>query len=125
LSAGAQAERTHQQGFGRGSLNQTAPTLVSSGLSVGHRLLRAQVKLAELRREFDQLDAKIHGVMAFTLWFGVLAFTVLYVYLLDRRYRLLALDEEREEREVQYAIAERVQGASPRTDPSMQVGVPQ
>ena len=27
-------------------------------------------------------------VMAFTLWFGVLAFTLLYVYLLDRRYQL-------------------------------------
>ena len=36
----------------------------------------------------ERLDAKIHGVMAFTLWFGVLAFTLLYVYLLDRRYRL-------------------------------------
>ena len=35
--------------------------------------------------------------MAFTLWFGVLAFTLLFVYLLDRRYRLLALDEDREE----------------------------
>ena len=33
-------------------------------------------------------SAKIHGVMAFTLWFGVIAFTLLYVYLLDRRYRL-------------------------------------
>ena len=42
----------------------------------------------------DELDAQIHGVMAFTLWFGVLAFTLLYVYLLDRRYRLLALDED-------------------------------
>ena len=31
----------------------------------------------------DELDAKIHGVMAFTLWFGVLAFTLVYVYLLD------------------------------------------
>ena len=39
--------------------------------------------------------------MAFTLWFGVLAFTLVYVYLLDRRYRLVALDEEREEREVE------------------------
>ena len=41
----------------------------------------------------DELSAQIHGVMAFTLWFGVFAFTLLYVYLLDRRYRLLALDE--------------------------------
>jgi heme exporter protein C len=56
----------------------------------------------------SSLDAKIHGVMAFTLWFGVVAFTIVYVYLLDRRYRLLALDEDREEREVQAAIAERV-----------------
>jgi heme exporter protein C len=56
----------------------------------------------------ERLDAKIHGVMAFTLWFGVLAFTLLFFYLLDKRYHLLALDEDREEREVQQAIAERV-----------------
>jgi len=56
----------------------------------------------------ERLDAKIHGVMAFTLWFGVLAFTLLFFYLLDKRYHLLALDEDREEREVQEAIAERV-----------------
>jgi hypothetical protein len=56
----------------------------------------------------ESLNAKIHGVMAFTLWFGVLAFTILFVYLLDRRYRLLALDEDREDREVEQAIRERV-----------------
>src|SRR5205085_2606653 len=60
-----------------------------------------------------ELDAKIHGVMAFTLWFGVFAFTLLFVYLLDRRFRLLALEEQREEREVEAAIAERVAAARP------------
>jgi heme exporter protein C len=61
---------------------------------------------------FDpSLKANIHGVMAFTLWFGVLAFTLVYVYLLDRRYRLECLEEDLEERELERAIAERVAGA--------------
>jgi heme exporter protein C len=67
-----------------------------------------------------ELNAQIHGIMAFTLWFGVIAFTLLYVYLLDRRYRLLALDEDREQREVELAIAERVAAASP--PPPVEVG---
>jgi heme exporter protein C len=58
-----------------------------------------------------ELDAHIHGVMALTLWFGVVAFTVLYVYLLDRRYRLAALEEGRDDLELERAIAERVAGA--------------
>jgi heme exporter protein C len=66
-----------------------------------------------------ELNAKIHGVMAFTLWFGVFAFTVVYLYLLDRRYRLLALEEDREQREVEQAIAERIGAASP---PRVEVG---
>ena len=67
----------------------------------------------------EELSAHIHGVMAFTLWFGVFAFTLLFVYLLDRRYRLLALEEQREEREVEQAIAERI-GApgAPSTPPA-------
>lgn len=55
-----------------------------------------------------ELDPRIHGVMAFTLWLGVLAFTLAYVYLLDRRYRLLALEEDREEVELEAAIRARV-----------------
>ena len=63
---------------------------------------------------FDpELKANIHGVMAFTLWWGVLAFTLLYVYLLDRRYRLECLEEDVEERELQRLIDERVRGAAP------------
>ena len=57
------------------------------------------------------LKAHIHGVMAFTLWFGVLAFTLVYVALLDRRYRLAALEEDLDARELEQAIAERVAGA--------------
>jgi heme exporter protein C len=70
----------------------------------------------------EELNAQIHGVMAFTLWFGVFAFTLLYVYLLDRRYRLLALDETREEREVQRAIAERVSAKAPPPASEVEVG---
>jgi len=61
---------------------------------------------------FDpELKANIHGVMAFTLWFGVLAFTLVYVALLDRRYRLAVLEEDLEARELEQAIAERLAGA--------------
>jgi hypothetical protein len=58
--------------------------------------------------------------MALTLWIGVIAFTILYVYLLDRRYRLAALEDEMEEREVAAAIAARVGGTpgrGPAPDP--------
>ena len=56
----------------------------------------------------EELKAQIHGTMAFTLFWGVLAFTLVYVYLLDKRYRLEALEEGRDERELAQAIAERV-----------------
>jgi heme exporter protein C len=68
------------------------------------------------------LNAHIHGVMAFTLWFGVLAFTLVYVYLLDRRYRLAVLEEGLEERELQQAIAERVAGAGTPAPPPPPAG---
>src|SRR5215207_2573858 len=48
----------------------------------------------------DKLDAKIEGSMAVALWLGVLAFTLLYVYLLDARYRLETLEEDRDAREL-------------------------
>jgi heme exporter protein C len=55
-----------------------------------------------------QLSAEIDGVMALTLWMGVIAFTLLYVYLLDRRYHLASLEDAMEQREVDAAIAARV-----------------
>jgi len=59
------------------------------------------------------LDVRIEGTMALALWLGVLSFTLLYVYLLDLRYRLEALDEDRDERDLEAAIAERAHGAVP------------
>lgn len=70
-----------------------------------------------------ELDAQIEGVMALTLWLGVLAFTVLYVYLLDRRYRLSVLEEDLEDRELAMAIAERVAMALPDGDGPAPAGV--
>jgi hypothetical protein len=52
--------------------------------------------------------------MALALWIGVLAFTLLYAYLLDLRYRLETLEEDREERELEAALADRVRGSAPR-----------
>jgi heme exporter protein C len=61
----------------------------------------------------EELSAEIHGSMAVTLWWSVLAFTLLYVYLLDRRYRLAALEAGREERDLERAIAERLAETDP------------
>jgi heme exporter protein C len=69
----------------------------------------------------EELSAEIHGTMAVTLWWSVLAFTLLYVYLLDRRYRLAALEAGREERELAQAIAERLAEADPEP---VQAGAP-
>lgn len=73
---------------------------------------------------FDpELKANIHGVMAFTLWWGVFAFSLLYVYLLDRRYRLEALEDDRDARELQRLIEERVRGAKPAEGPTDKVTI--
>ena len=58
-----------------------------------------------------ELDAQIEGTMAWTLLWSVVAFTLLYGYLLARRFQLARLEEGLEERELERAIAERVGGA--------------
>lgn len=59
-----------------------------------------------------ELSPEIEGTMALTLWLGVLAFTLLYLALLDRRYRLASLEEGLEERELDAAIEARVAAAN-------------
>jgi heme exporter protein C len=55
-----------------------------------------------------KLDVEIDGSMAFTLVLAVLAFTLLYGYLVLDRFELAQLEEGHEERELQEAIAERI-----------------
>ena len=58
-----------------------------------------------------ELSPQIEGVMGLTLWIGTLAFTLVYVYLLDRRYRLAVLEEGQVDVELRRAIAERTGAA--------------
>jgi len=54
-----------------------------------------------------ELNPTIQGNLAWALLSGVVAFTFLYLYLLERRYRLALLEEAVEGRELDAAIAER------------------
>ena len=126
-------ERVRHAGVSRIDITRTRDNLEVSvqaarpGIVIGRRgaeadairadlekLTGKKVKLNIIEIKNPELDAQIHGTMALALWIGVLAFTLLYVYLLDLRYRLEVLDEDREERELEAAIADRVQGGAPR-----------
>ncbi|HEV7688836.1 MAG TPA: cytochrome C biogenesis protein, partial [Acidimicrobiia bacterium] len=54
-----------------------------------------------------ELNPTIQGNLAWALLSGVFAFTCLYLYLLERRYRLAVMEEAIEERALDAAIAER------------------
>lgn len=58
-------------------------------------------------------EAEISGTMATTLVLSVVAFTLLYCYLVVRRMELLALEEGFEERELALAIEERLAQETP------------
>jgi len=60
-----------------------------------------------------ELNAEIHGSMAFTLVLSVAAFTLLYGYLVLRRLQIAELEEGLEDRELELAIAERVRSEQP------------
>jgi heme exporter protein C len=54
------------------------------------------------------LNVQIDGSMAFTVILAVVAFTMLYGYLVLERFQLAQLEEGQEERELELAIAERI-----------------
>ncbi len=60
-----------------------------------------------------KMQVEISGTMAATLVLAVIAFTLLYGYLVVRRMELLRLEEGFEERELARAIAERIAQESP------------
>jgi heme exporter protein C len=66
-----------------------------------------------------ELDVDIHGSMAWTLVLSVVAFTLLYAYLTMTRLRLAELDEGRERRDLERAIAERVSTERERAEPAV------
>jgi heme exporter protein C len=51
-----------------------------------------------------ELQPQIHGVMALTLLWGVVAFTLLYVLLLGQRYRLARAEADREDLVLRLAL---------------------
>ncbi len=56
-----------------------------------------------------KLETNITGTMAWTLLWSVVAFTILYAYLVRSRTRLAEMQEGLEERELARAIAERIE----------------
>ena len=68
-----------------------------------------------------ELSPTIDGNLAWALLSGVFAFTFLYLYLLERRYRLAVLEDRIEERILEAAIAERRAEAD--TPPAVKPGV--
>jgi heme exporter protein C len=56
----------------------------------------------------EQNKVLIDGTMAFTVVAAVVAFTLLYAYLVLERFQLAQLEEGREARELERAIAERI-----------------
>jgi heme exporter protein C len=59
------------------------------------------------------LDPQIGGTMGWTLFLGVIAFTLLYCWMLAHRFRLAWLEDRLADRAMQVAIDERRAEAQP------------
>jgi len=73
------------------------------------RTLHQDATIGDERR---LLDPQIHGTMAWTLLLGVVAFTLLYAWLLIHRYRLATVEDRIVDRQIDIAIEERRAEAS-------------
>jgi heme exporter protein C len=60
-----------------------------------------------------ELNPTIEGTMAWALLSGVVAFTLVFLYLLEHRYRLAVMEDRLDERLLETAIAERRAEARP------------
>ena len=56
-------------------------------------------------------DPQIEGIMAYTLLFAVIVFTAFFVWLLDQRFRVAAMEDALADADLDLAIAERVASA--------------
>ena len=73
---------------------------------------------ASLLEEDRLLHPTIHGSMLATLLWGFLAFTLVFAWLLIKRVRLARLEQERDELQLEAAIAERRAEAEPLPEPA-------
>ena len=72
-----------------------------------------------------ELNPTIEGSMGWALLSGVTAFTLVFLYLLERRYRLAVMEDRLEERLLDAAIAERrAEGRITPEPPGARAGVP-
>jgi heme exporter protein C len=93
----------------RGTRCAIAALIAAADMPIVHFSVNWWQTLHQKGTVFNQnLDVKVNGSMAVTLLVAVVAFTMLYGYLLLERFQLAQLEEGREERELEQAIAERV-----------------
>jgi len=63
-------------------------------------------------------DVKMNGLMLFTLFVGIIAFSLMYLWLLLHRQRILAMEDSIAVRGLELAIAERRSETSPTSAPT-------
>jgi heme exporter protein C len=101
--------RTADTAEARGKRCAIAALIAFADVPIVHFSVNWWATLHQTGTVFNKnFDVEIHGSMAFTLLLSVLSFTMLYAYLTMQRLRLAELEEGREQRELERAIAQRI-----------------